>query len=219
MNSDVAATLDVPPVDCGLCPRLVQFRDKNNAEWPDWHNAPVPSFGPMSARLLIVGLAPGLRGANRTGRPFTGDYAGDLLYQTLGKFGFAEGIYGKRPDDGLALKDCRITNAVRCLPPANKPIGAEVNNCRQFLVAEIDAMENLQVIMALGGVSHNTLLSTLGERRADFKFAHCAMHRLSDNILLADSYHCSRYNTNTGRLTEEMFEDVFCSIRETIPME
>ena len=173
----------------------------------------------MSARLLIVGLAPGLRGANRTGRPFTGDYAGDLLYQTLGKFGFAEGIYGKRPDDGLALKDCRITNAVRCLPPANKPIGAEVNNCRQFLVAEIDAMENLQVIMALGGVSHNTLLSTLGERRADFKFAHCAMHRLSDNILLADSYHCSRYNTNTGRLTEEMFEDVFCSIRETIPME
>ena len=219
MNGEVAATADGPPIDCGLCPRLVQFRGKNNAERPDWHNAPVPSFGPMSARLLIVGLAPGLRGANRTGRPFTGDYAGDLLYQTLGKFGFAEGIYDKRPDDRLALNDCRIANAVRCLPPENKPIGAEVNNCRPFLIAEIDAMDQLQVILALGGIAHNSLLSTLGERRADFKFAHCAIHCLSGGILIADSYHCSRYNTNTGRLTEEMFEDVFRSIRKIIPAE
>ncbi|MGB0630084.1 MAG: uracil-DNA glycosylase [Alphaproteobacteria bacterium] len=205
-----------PPPDCDLCPRLVDFRNKNRETWPDWHNRPVPSFGPLDASLLIVGLAPGLKGANRTGRPFTGDYAGDLLYQTLKKFDFAAGTYDKRPDDGLELRDCRIANGVRCLPPENKPIGSEVNNCRPFLVAEIAAMKNLKVILALGGIAHNTLLSTLGERRASYKFAHCAFHTLGNGLILADSYHCSRYNTNTGRLTEEMFEDVFVNIRKQL---
>ena len=210
------ATDYAPPPDCDLCPRLVELRRKNNDTWPDWHNGPVPSFGPLDARLLIVGLAPGLKGANRTGRPFTGDYAGDLLYQTLSKFGFATGTYDKRPDDGLELHDCRIANGVRCLPPENKPIGSEVNNCRPFLVAEIAAMTNLRVILALGGIAHNTLLTTLGERRAAFKFAHCALHTLGNGLILADSYHCSRYNTNTGRLTEEMFENVFEEIQKLL---
>jgi len=211
-----AATVDGPAADCGLCPRLVAYREENSTTWPDWHNAPVPSFGPINARLLIVGLAPGVRGANRTGRPFTGDYAGDLLYQTLGKFSFANGKYDRRPDDGLVLDDCRIANGVRCVPPENKPVGAEINACRPFLVAEIAAMDNLEVILALGGIAHNTVLSTLGERRASYKFAHCVMHKLSNGLILADSYHCSRYNTNTGRLNEEMFEDVFRMIRETL---
>jgi len=211
-----AATVDGPAADCGLCPRLVAYREENSTTWPDWHNAPVPSFGPINARLLIVGLAPGVKGANRTGRPFTGDYAGDLLYQTLGKFSFANGKYDRRPDDGLVLDDCRIANGVRCVPPENKPVGAEINACRPFLVAEIAAMENLEVILALGGIAHNTVLSTLGERRASYKFAHCVMYKLSNGLILADSYHCSRYNTNTGRLNEEMFEDVFRMIRETL---
>lgn len=211
-----AATVDGPAADCGLCPRLVAYREENSTTWPDWHNAPVPSFGPINARLLIVGLAPGVKGANRTGRPFTGDYAGDLLYQTLGKFGFANGKYDRRPNDGLVLDDCRIANGVRCVPPENKPVGAEINACRPFLVAEIAAMDNLEVILALGGIAHNTVLSTLGERRASYKFAHCVMHKLSNSLILADSYHCSRYNTNTGRLNEEMFEDVFRMIRETL---
>jgi len=211
-----AATVYGPAADCGLCPRLVAYREENSTTWPDWHNAPVPSFGPINARLLIVGLAPGVKGANRTGRPFTGDYAGDLLYQTLGKFSFANGKYDRRPDDGLVLDDCRIANGVRCVPPENKPVGAEINACRPFLVAEIAAMENLEVILALGGIAHNTVLSTLGERRASYKFAHCVMHKLSNGLILADSYHCSRYNTNTGRLNEEMFEDVFRMIRETL---
>lgn len=211
-----SATVDGPAADCGLCPRLVAYREENSTTWPDWHNAPVPSFGPINARLLIVGLAPGVKGANRTGRPFTGDYAGDLLYQTLGKFSFANGKYDRRPDDGLVLDDCRIANGVRCVPPENKPVGAEINACRPFLVAEIAAMENLEVILALGGIAHNTVLSTLGERRASYKFAHCVMHKLSNGLILADSYHCSRYNTNTGRLNEEMFEDVFRMIRETL---
>tara|TARA_Y100001934_G_scaffold282768_1_gene398235 strand:+ start:8795 stop:9442 length:648 start_codon:yes stop_codon:yes gene_type:complete len=205
-----------PPPDCDLCPRLVDFRRKNQETWPDWHNGPVPSFGSLNARLLIVGLAPGLKGANRTGRPFTGDYAGDLLYQTLTRFDFATGTYDKRPDDDLQLHDCRIANGVRCLPPENKPIGFEVRNCRPFLVAEIEAMKNLRIILALGGIAHNTLLSTLGERRASFKFAHSAFHTLGNGLILADSYHCSRYNTNTGRLTEEMFEDVFRNIRSIL---
>tara|TARA_R110002072_G_scaffold227695_3_gene384532 strand:+ start:2266 stop:2922 length:657 start_codon:yes stop_codon:yes gene_type:complete len=213
---NIIATADGPPPDCDLCPRLVAYREANAATWPDWHNAPVRSFGPLDARLLIVGLAPGVKGANRTGRPFTGDYAGDLLYQTLGRFGFADGTYDKRPDDGVTLKDCRIANGVRCVPPENKPVGAEVNACRPFLVAEIEAMKNLEVILALGGISHNTTLSTLGERRASYKFAHCVMHDLNNGLKLADSYHCSRYNTNTGRLTEEMFEDVFRMIRASL---
>ena len=205
-----------PPADCDLCPRLVDLRRSNQQTWPDWHNGPVPSFGPLDARLLVVGLAPGLKGANRTGRPFTGDYAGDLLYRTLAKFGFARGTYDKRPDDGVELQDCRIANGVRCLPPENKPLGLEVNNCRPFLMAEIAAMTNLKIILALGGIAHNTLLTTLGERRAAFKFAHCVFHSLGNGLTLADSYHCSRYNTNTGRLTTEMFENVFDEIRARI---
>jgi uracil-DNA glycosylase len=179
---------------------------------PDWHNAPVPSFGDPGARLLIVGLAPGMAGANRTGRPFTGDHAGDLLYATLGKFGYARGHYGRRPDDGLRLDDCRITNAVRCLPPANKPNGAEIRTCRQYLKAEIDALPRLEVVLALGRVAHESCLSALGRRRAAHAFAHGALHGLDGGPLLADSYHCSRYNTNTGRLTEAMFEAVFDGI-------
>ncbi len=188
------------------------FRKGNRAAHDDWHNAPVPSFGPLDAKLLIVGLAPGLKGANRTGRPFTGDYAGDLLYATLAQFGFARGEYGQRPDDGLALVGCRITNAVRCVPPENKPTPAEIANCRPFLAAEIAAMGNLNAILALGAVAHRTVLAALGQRQAAFPFAHGAIHRL-DELALADSYHCSRYNTNTGRLSTAMFEAVFESLR------
>lgn len=176
----------------------------------------MPSFGPLDAKLLIVGLAPGLKGANCTGRPFTGDYAGDLLYQTLGRFGFTRGTYNRHADDGLELIDCRIANGVRCVPPENKPVGAEIAACRPFLVDEIAAMTNLRVILALGGIAHNTVLSTLGERRASYKFAHEAMHDLTGGLVLADSYHCSRYNTNTGRLTEEMFENVFATVHRRL---
>ena len=211
--STTPALPEAPAPDCDLCPRLVEYRERNRAAWPDWHNAPVPSFGPIEARLLIVGLAPGLKGANCTGRPFTGDYAGDLLYATLGKFGFTTGAYDRHAGDGLSLVDCRIANGVRCVPPENKPVGAEIAACRPFLVSEIAAMKNLEIIVALGGIAHNTILTTLGERRADYKFAHEAMHRLTSGLTLADSYHCSRYNTNTGRLTEEMFENVFAAIR------
>ncbi|HEY9567491.1 MAG TPA: uracil-DNA glycosylase, partial [Thalassobaculum sp.] len=175
--------------------------------------APVPGFGPADARLLIVGLAPGLRGANRTGRPFTGDYAGDLLYATLLRHGLARGNYDKRPDDGLALVDCRIVNAVRCVPPENKPVGAEVANCRPFLATAIAGMPRLRVILVLGAVAHTATIATLGLRQAAFKFGHGAVHRLPDGRTLVGSYHCSRYNTNTGRLTAAMFDDVFRSIR------
>ena len=202
-----------PPPDCQLCPRLAAFRGDMRAREPDWFNAPVPSFGEDAARLLIVGLAPGMGGANRTGRPFTGDYAGDLLYATLRKFGFADGAYDRRPDDGLTLVDCRITNAVRCLPPQNKPTGAEIRACRPFLAAEIDGLPRLAAILALGRVAHESLLTTLGARRADHPFAHGARHALADGLTLYDSYHCSRYNTNTGRLTPEMFDAVFATIR------
>jgi len=199
----------VPGLDCPDCPRLVAFREANRKAYPDWHNAPVDSFGPTDARLLIVGLAPGLRGANRTSRPFTGDYAGDLLYATLGHFGFAHGDYDKREDDGLELTNCRITNGVRCVPPENKPIGAEITACRPFLVSEIESLPRLEVILALGTLAHATVLTALGEKRSLWKFGHGAMHDLPGNVLLANSYHCSRYNTNTGRLTEAMFHDVF----------
>ena len=202
-----------PPPDCQLCPRLAAFRGDMRAREPDWFNAPVPSFGEDAARLLIVGLAPGMGGANRTGRPFTGDYAGDLLYATLRKFGFADGAYDRRPDDGLTLVDCRITNAVRGLPPQNKPTGAEIRACRPFLAAEIDGLPRLAAILALGRVAHESLLTTLGARRADHPFAHGARHALADGLTLYDSYHCSRYNTNTGRLTPEMFDAVFATIR------
>lgn len=201
-----------PDRDCPLCPRLVDFRLKQRAAFPDWHNAPVPSFGDASGRLLIVGLAPGLRGANRTGRPFTGDYAGNLLYQTLLKFGFARGDYCERPDDGLTLVNCRIANAVRCVPPANKPEPSEIKTCHTFLVAEIAAMTNLRAVLALGKIAHDATVRALGGRIAGNVFAHGALHDFGA-VALADSYHCSRYNTNTGRLTTEMFESVIGGIR------
>ena len=203
----------VPGHDCPECPRLVAFRNANRRAHPDWHNAPVNSFGPIDARLLIVGLAPGLRGANRTARPFTGDFAGDLLYATLRTFGFARGVYDKRYDDDLELIDCRITNGVRCVPPKNKPVGAEIASCRPFLVGEIKSLPRLEVILALGTMAHATVLTALGEKRARWPFGHGAIHLLPKCIRLADSYHCSRYNTNTGRLTESMFHDVFLNLR------
>lgn len=212
MNASRGAPVS-PPEDCPRCPRLVAFREAWREKEPDWHNAPVPSFGPLDARLLIAGLAPGLRGANRTGRPFTGDWAGDLLYQTLSRYEFATGRYDKRPDDGLTLVDCRITNAVRCVPPENKPTGDENKACLPFLTAEIEAMPSLQVILALGGLSHGMVLSSLGLKKSAFKFGHGSLHPVRDGLLLANSYHCSRYNTNTGRLTEPMFESVFERIR------
>jgi uracil-DNA glycosylase family 4 len=181
-----------------------------------WHNAPVATFGPLSARLLIVGLAPGLRGANRTGRPFTGDYAGELLYKTLIAFGFASGTYRASPDDGLTLIDAAVTNAVRCLPPENKPLPAEISTCRRYLVATIRAMNNLQAIVALGRVAHDSVLPALDLRRVAFPFGHGAVHSLSSNLTLYDSYHCSRYNTNTGVLTEEMFHSVFAAVRGSL---
>ncbi|GJL85881.1 MAG: uracil-DNA glycosylase [Micavibrio sp.] len=205
-----------PDKDCNLCPRLQAFREENRGKFPDKFNAPVPSFGSQDAELLVVGLAPGLKGANFTGRPFTGDYAGDLLYATLLKFGFAEGDYEAHADDGLALKNCRITNAVRCVPPENKPITEEMNTCRSFLVHEIEEMKNLKVILSLGLISHNAVVKTFGQKISAHKFAHNATHDMSGGITLIDSYHCSRYNTNTKRLTTEMFEDVFEKIKKQL---
>ena len=202
-----------PGPDCALCPRLKEFRQANRARFPEWHNAPVPSFGGVDAALLIVGLAPGLRGANATGRPFTGDFAGDLLYQTLLKFGLAAGTYGADADDGLRLVNCRITNAVRCVPPQNKPVGAEVAACRCFLADEIAKLRRLKVILALGILAHGAVLAALGEKKSAWKFGHRKFHSLSGGLILADSYHCSRYNTNTGRLTEAMFHSAFEGIK------
>ena len=210
------AAPDAPASDCPICPRLSAFRHANQLKYPAFHNAPVPSFGPLDSRLLIVGLAPGLKGANQTGRPFTGDYAGDLLYATLKKFGFAQGAYDKRPDDGLSLQDCRITNAVRCVPPENKPTTQEIKECLGFLTSELTTLPRLKVIIALGGIAHGSVLTALGLRKSHCKFAHNAVHELPNGLLLIDSYHCSRYNTNTGRLTEEMFEDVFRSVRDSL---
>ena len=205
--------IEEPVRDCPLCPRLAAFRAEQRARFPDWHNAPVPSFGSAAARLLIIGLAPGLRGANRTGRPFTGDYAGDLLYATLLAFGLARGRYAAAPDDGLTLVDCRITNAVRCVPPENKPTPAEAAQCRGFLAAEIGAMPQLRALLALGAIAHQAALAALKLRRAAYPFAHGALHRLPGGLILADSYHCSRYNTNTRKLTPAMFEAVFAALK------
>lgn len=210
---------DLPPEaprDCGRCPRLVAFREVNKAAEPDWFNGAVPSFGEASARLLVVGLAPGLRGANRTGRPFTGDHAGQLLYATLLEYGFARGRFEARIDDGLVLVDCMITNAVRCVPPQNKPLPDEAAQCRGFLVSRISALPRLQVIVALGRVAHDQTLSALGERRAAFPFAHGAQHELGSGLTLIDSLHCSRLNTNTGRLTPDMFRAVFEAARTVL---
>jgi uracil-DNA glycosylase len=202
-----------PGRDCALCPRLEAFRQEWRRREPIWFNAPVPSFGPSAARLLIVGLAPGLQGANRTGRPFTGDYAGVLLYETLARFGFAQGDYGARVDDGLALIDARITNAVRCVPPENKPTPAEISTCRAFLKRTIAEMGNLRAIVALGRIAHDTAAAALDVRRSAVPFAHGASHEVG-KMRLFDSYHCSRYNTNTGVLTTEMFHAVFGRVRE-----
>jgi uracil-DNA glycosylase family 4 len=201
-----------PDRNCPLCPRLAGFREETRARKPNWFNSPVPSFGDPDGRLLIVGLAPGLQGANRTGRPFTGDYAGDLLYATLLEYGFAKGQYQARPDDGLVLVDCRISNAVRCVPPRNKPLPAEINSCRPFLIATIETMPNLRAIVALGRVAHESMLKVLGLRAVAAPFAHGAIHR-AGAVKLYDSYHCSRYNTNTRVLTPEMFRSVFAKVR------
>ena len=207
-----AAAEAVPPRDCARCPRLAEFRATQRLAYPDWFNAPVPSFGPDDAPLLIVGLAPGLRGANRTGRPFTGDYAGDLLYATLAKFGLAAGTYAQRADDGLRLVRSRITNAVRCVPPENKPLPAEIVACRPYFRTELAGLTGLKAVLALGQIAHQQVLATLGLRQAAYPFAHAALHALPSGLQLADSYHCSRYNTNTGRLTPAMFEAVFTKL-------
>ena len=205
MNSPSFA---LPAYDCPLCPRLCGFHEANRKAYPSFFNGPVPSFGELSARLLVVGLAPGLKGANQTGRPFTGDYAGLVLYSSLLKHGLAKGEYKERKDDGLVLADCRITNAVRCVPPENKPETSEIKNCNAFLKKEISAMPNLKVILSLGLVSHNAVLKALGLKPTAAKFAHGAQYQLSPQIRLVDTYHCSRYNINTNRLTQQMFDDV-----------
>jgi uracil-DNA glycosylase len=199
-----------------LCPRLAAFRASNRAAFPDWHNAPVASFGDPAAALLVVGLAPGLRGANRTARPFTGDYAGDLLYDTLARFGFSAGRYGADAADGLTLDGCRITNAVRCVPPENKPTWAEVKTCLGFLKAELTAAPAPRVVLALGTLAHGAVLAALGRTRSRFAFGHNVVHALDGGPVLVDSYHCSRYNTNTGKLTPAMFDDAFRSVRTAL---
>jgi len=200
-----------PPVDCQLCPRLVAFRQESAEVNPDWFNGAAPS--------LIVGLAPGLQGANRTGRPFTGDYAGDLLYATLSKFGFSKGVYDARPDDGLTLNGAMITNAVRCVPPQNKPIAAEIKTCRSFLITRMNSLKSLRAILCLGRIAHDSTLAALNMKQKEAPFGHGAAHEIAGApFKLFDSYHCSRYNTNTRRLTTEMFEDVFAAIRQHVDM-
>ena len=202
-----------PGRDCARCPRLKQFRDGWRAKEPTWFNAPVPSFGPRDARLLIVGLAPGLQGANRTGRPFTGDYAGVLLYDTLARYRFARGSYGAHSDDGLELTDCRIANAVRCVPPENKPTTIEIATCRDYLKATIAEMSNLRTIVALGRIAHDSVVTAFGAKKSATPFKHGGKNMLGP-LALFSSYHCSRYNTNTGVLTPEMFNEVFRAVRE-----
>ncbi|HVC60070.1 MAG TPA: uracil-DNA glycosylase [Acetobacteraceae bacterium] len=209
----MTAAPPAPEADCALCPRLAGFRATNRAAHPEWWNAPVPSFGALDASLLVVGLAPGLRGANRTGRPFTGDYAGVLLYETLLRFGFAHGVYAARADDGMALAGCRVTNAVRCVPPENRPLPAEAHTCRPFLAAEMEAMPGLRAVLALGVLAHQAVLRAWGVPLARAAFRHGALHVLPGRPLLADSFHVSRYNTNTGRLTEVMFAEVVAALR------
>jgi len=214
-----AVTPPEAPYDCQLCPRLVAYRQEIAEAEPTWHNGPVDSFGPETAKFLVVGMAPGRGGANRTGRPFTGDGAGDLLFKTLLKHGFATGSYNKTPDDGLELIDCMITNAVRCVPPQNKPTGAEANQCRPFLVSRIAHLPKLTLLMALGHIAHNNVLTTFGVKKTDYPFSHCAVHKIKldgRKLTLINSYHCSRYNTNTGRLTEDMFDQVFEKIKTNL---
>ena len=203
------------PMGCPLCPRLVAYREELQQQEPDWHNNPVESFGPPDARLLVVGLAPGVKGANRTGRPFTGDFAGDLLYGTLKKFGFAFGDFGATADDGLTLHDCMVTNAVRCVPPQNKPVGAEINACRQFLEHRIKALPNLTSIVTLGKIAHDSTIRALEGKLKNHPFGHGNTSVIRTYAITA-SYHCSRYNTNTGVLTTEMFESIFASVRRAL---
>ena len=204
-----------PNKNCSKCRRLYNFRKKNQSNNPDWFNAPVPTFGELSSSLLIVGLAPGLKGANKTGRPFTGDYAGDLLYKTINKFNFSKGKYAGTIDDSLKLKDCTITNAVRCVPPQNKPISEEINNCNNFLKKTIEIHKNLKVIIALGLIAHKSIISALNLKQKLYKFKHGNKHKI-DHLILIDSYHCSRYNTNTGRLNQEMFEKIFFEAKKEL---
>jgi uracil-DNA glycosylase family 4 len=206
------ATAPEPPRHCPRCPRLVAYREANAACHRDWWNGAVPSFGDASGRLLVLGLAPGVGGANRTGRPFTGDYAGELLYATLARFGFANGRFAARTDDGLALTDCLVSNAVRCVPPQNKPTPAEIATCRAFLAARLAALPRLGAVLCLGRIAHESLVRALDRRPSQHPFAHGARHDLG-GLAVFDSYHCSRYNTNTGRLTPAMFEAVFADIR------
>lgn len=208
------STSPEPTADCTLCPRLVEFRRDNQVKHPTFFNGAVPSFGDEQARMLVVGLAPGLKGANQTGRPFTGDYAGDLLFKCLHTMGWAHGSYDKRPDDGFTLSDVMITNAVRCVPPQNKPIGTEINNCRPFLISRIDNLPKLKVLLALGKIAHDTTIRTFGLRQVDYKFGHEAVHHLPNGLTLVDSYHCSRYNVNTGVLTEKMFLSALTRVKE-----
>ncbi len=203
-----------PQKNCCLCPRLIEFRKENVKKFPSYYNAPVPAFGNLDAEILVVGLAPGLNGANKTGRPFTNDYAGDILYPALKKFGLAQGNYGKTADDGFELIDVRITNSVRCVPPQNKVTTDEVKTCGKFLIEEIAAMKNLKIILTLGSVAHNAVLGVLGYKKSSFKFAHGIVHKLEKhNLIMINSYHTSRYNVNTGVLTQKMFEDVIKKIK------
>ncbi len=213
------AGIEQPDHDCPLCPRLAAYRAAQRAAQPGWFNGPVPSFGPADARLLIVGMAPGVKGANRTGRPFTGDHAGVLLYRTLLRFGLAAGSYRAEPDDGVTLADCRIANAVRCVPPANLPEPAEVTTCNRFLRSELHGMPNLRAVLALGVLAHAAVLKACGMQPARIRFRHGEVHALPDGLLLADSYHVSRYNTQTGRLTEAMFEAVVGALLQRLDQE
>jgi uracil-DNA glycosylase len=212
MDGALSTPGSTPGRDCPLCPRLQAFRQNLRQLHPDWFNAPVPAFGPPSAQLLIVGLAPGAQGANRTGRPFTGDYAGDLLYETLARYGFARGSYEERADDSLELVDARIANAVHCVPPENKPTGVEITTCRRFLNAAIAEMPNLHAIVALGKIAHDSTVTALGGKRSTAPFGHGKRADIGTAALFS-SYHCSRYNTNTGVLTPEMFRAVFAAVR------
>ena len=207
---------DIFDRDCRLCPRLAAFLDRVKEKHTDYYCGPVPPFGDPEARFLIVGLAPGMHGANRTGRPFTGDHAGILLYETLHDFGFSTHPESAAADDPLRLLNCRITNAVKCLPPDNKPVGAEINTCNQFLVNELAALPDKSVLLALGGIAHRAVVKAIGGRQADYIFAHAAEHQIDDRLVMLDSYHCSRYNTNTRRLTTPMFRVVFARAREIL---
>ena len=207
-------TFICPERDCSLCPRLVDYRLDNRKKFPSYYNGPVPPFGSVNSEILVVGLAPGLNGANQTARPFTNDYAGDVLYPILKEFGLAEGDYQKRKDDGFELKNIRITNSVRCVPPQNKVTGDEVKTCGKFLNEEINDMKNLKIILTLGSVAHSAVLGVLVYKKSAFKFAHNAVHRLEKhNLVMVDSYHTSRYNINTGVLTEDMFRDVIRNVK------